>query len=257
LPNAFVKRALDNEVGPQVADAFKIERGPFPENSGSIKFDLSVSVRHASCLRSRRSYCQAARLGTAPPSGWGQDRLIFAGLYRLAPKVLGALAIVKPKTVIKWHRAGFRSYRRWKSRRPTVAPEIQKLIREMSIVNPLWGAPRIHGELLKLGLDIGQTSVAKYMVRRRDPPSQGWRTFLRNLADGIAAMDMFVGFNLRQAQSVWDWQGSCDCLMSPTCGLCCVPKQNNLGAQDGQAASFWEFSRDGVKAGRGDWRHVE
>jgi len=124
------------------------------------------------------------------------DRLIFAGLYRLAPKVLGALAIVKPETVIKWHRAGFRSYWRWKSRRrggrPTVAPEIRKLIREMSIANPLWGAPRIYGELLKLGIDIGQTSVTKYMVRRRDPPSQGWRTFLCNHADGIAAMDMFV-----------------------------------------------------------------
>ena len=76
--------------------------------------------------------------------------------------------------------------------RPTVPLEIRKLIREMSIANPLWGAPRIHGELLKLGVDIGQTSVAKYMVRRRDPPSQGWRTFLRNHADGIAAMDMFV-----------------------------------------------------------------
>jgi hypothetical protein len=124
------------------------------------------------------------------------DRLIFAGLYCLAPKVLGALAIVKPETVIKWHRAGFRLYWRWKSRRrggrPTVAPEIRQLIREMSIANPLWGAPRIHGELLKLGVGIGQTSVAKYMVRRRDPPSQGWRTFLRNHADGIAAMDMFV-----------------------------------------------------------------
>jgi hypothetical protein len=85
---------------------------------------------------------------------------------------------------------------RWKSRRrggrPTVAPAIRKLIREMSIANPLWGAPRIHGELLKLGIDIGQISVAKYMARRRDPPSQGWRTFLRNHADGIAAMDMFV-----------------------------------------------------------------
>jgi hypothetical protein len=69
---------------------------------------------------------------------------------------------------------------------------IRKLIREMSIANPLWGAPRIHGELLKLGVEIGQTSVAKYMVRRRDPPSQGWRTFLRNHADGIAAIDMFV-----------------------------------------------------------------
>jgi hypothetical protein len=73
-----------------------------------------------------------------------------------------------------------------------VAVEIRRLIREMSISNPLWGAPRIHGELLKLGIEIGQTSVAKYMVRRRHPPSQGWRTFVRNHADGIAAMDLFV-----------------------------------------------------------------
>jgi len=118
------------------------------------------------------------------------DRLIFAGLYRLAPSVLGALAILKPETVIRWHRAGFRSYWRWKSRhrggRPTVPLEIRQLIREMSIANPLWGAPRIHGELLKLGIEIGQTSVAKYMARRRGPPSQGWKTFLRNHANGIA-----------------------------------------------------------------------
>ena len=124
------------------------------------------------------------------------DRLIFVCLYRLRPGVRDALAIVKPETVVKWHRVGFRLYWRWKSKsrggRPTVPLEIRKLIREMSIANPPWGAPRIHGELLKLGVDIGQTSVAKYMVRRRDPPSQGWRTFLRNHADGIAAMDLFV-----------------------------------------------------------------
>src|SRR4030081_2113293 len=113
------------------------------------------------------------------------DRLIFVCLYRLRPGVRDALVIVKPETVVKWHRAGFRLYWRWKSKarggRPTVPLEIRKLIREMSIANPLWGAPRIHGELLKLGVDIGQTSVAKY--RRRDTPSQGWRTFLRNHAD--------------------------------------------------------------------------
>jgi transposase InsO family protein len=124
------------------------------------------------------------------------DRLIFVGLYWLFPKIREALAIVKPETVVRWHRAGFRSYWRWKSRarggRPTVALEIRELIREMSIANPLWGAPRIHGELLKLGIEIGQTSVAKYMARRRGPPSQGWKTFLRNHADGIAAMDLFV-----------------------------------------------------------------
>src|ERR1700757_3051425 len=98
------------------------------------------------------------------------DRLIFVCLYRLLPGVRDALAIVKPETVVKWHRAGLRLYWRWKSRRrggrPTVTPEIRKLIREMSIANPLWGAPRIHGELLKLGIDIGQTSVAKYMAKR-------------------------------------------------------------------------------------------
>ena len=124
------------------------------------------------------------------------DRLIFAALYRFVPAVISALAIVKPATVIKWHRAGFKLYWRWKSRRrggrPTVPLEIRQLICEMSIANPLWGAPRIHGELLKLGLDIGQTSVAKYMVRRRVPPSQGWKTFLHNHADGIVAMDLFV-----------------------------------------------------------------
>src|ERR1700755_2581869 len=88
------------------------------------------------------------------------DRLIFASLYRLAPKVLGALTIVKPETVIKWHRAGFRACWRWKSRRrggrPAVAPEIRKLIREMSIAHPLWRAARVHWQLLKLGIDIGQ-----------------------------------------------------------------------------------------------------
>jgi len=124
------------------------------------------------------------------------DRLIFVCLYRLLPRVRDALTIVKPETVVKWHRAGFRLYWRWKSKarggRPTVPLEIRRVIREMSIANPLCGAPRIHGELLKLGVGIGQTSVAKYMVRRRNPPSQGWRTFLRNHADGIAAMDLFV-----------------------------------------------------------------
>ena len=124
------------------------------------------------------------------------DRLIFVGLYQLFPKICDVLAIVKPDTIVRWHHAGFRSYWRWKSRprggRPTVPLEVRRLIREMSITNPLWGAPRIHGELLKLGIDIGQTSVAKYMAKRRGPPSQGWKTFLNNHADGIAAMDLFV-----------------------------------------------------------------
>src|SRR5829696_6437798 len=124
------------------------------------------------------------------------DRLVLGWACRLFPNACDALAIVQPETVLRWHRAGFRSYWRWKSRRrsgrPAVSSEIRQLIREMSVANPLWGAPRIHGELLKLGIDIGQTSVAKYMTRRRGPPSQGWKTFFRNHADGIAAIDLFV-----------------------------------------------------------------
>jgi hypothetical protein len=103
------------------------------------------------------------------------DRLIFVCLYRLRPGVRDALAIVKPETVVKWHRAGFRLYWRWKSKprggRPTVPLEIRKLIREMSLANPLWGAPRIHGELLKLGIDIGQTGVAKLCVPKTLNPT--------------------------------------------------------------------------------------
>ena len=104
--------------------------------------------------------------------------------------------IIAPDTVIRWHRGGLRSYWRWKSRRcggrPEMPADIRQLIREISAANPLWGAARIHGELLKLGIDIGQTTVAKYMARGRRPPSQGWKTFLRNHADGIASMDLFV-----------------------------------------------------------------
>jgi hypothetical protein len=124
------------------------------------------------------------------------DRLVFVGLYRLFPKVCDALAIVKPDTIVRWHRAGFRLYWRWKSRRrggrPRMPLKICRLIREMSIANPLWGAPRIHGELLKLGIEVGQTTVAKYMAKGRRSPSQGWKTLLHNHADGIAAMDLFV-----------------------------------------------------------------
>jgi hypothetical protein len=124
------------------------------------------------------------------------DRLIFAGLYAVAPRIVSALAIVEPRTVVRWYRAGFRWFWRWKSQspsgRPRVPIETRRLIREMSLANPLWGAPRIHGELLKLGIDVGQTSVAKYMARRRRPPSQGWETFLHNHADGIASIDLFV-----------------------------------------------------------------
>jgi len=132
------------------------------------------------------------------------DRLFLVTLYRWFPSVLRAITIVRPETLVRWHRAGFRRYWRWKSRslggRPKIDGELRALIRRMSAENSLWGAPRIHGELLKLGFEVGQSSVAKYMVKRCGPPSQGWRTFLRNHAPDIAAMDLFVvptiGFDL-------------------------------------------------------------
>jgi transposase InsO family protein len=135
------------------------------------------------------------------------DRWFFIQLYRWFPSILRVLAIIRPETLVRWHRAGFRRYWRWKSRRrggrPPVEAELRALIRRMSIENPLWGAPRIHGELLKLGFEVAQSSVAKYMVKRRVPPSQGWRIFLHNHAPDIAAMDLFVvptiGFDLLYA----------------------------------------------------------
>ena len=135
------------------------------------------------------------------------DRWFFIQLYRWFPAILKVLTIMRPETLVRWHRAGFRRYWRWKSRRrggrPPVETELRALIRRMSIENPLWGAPRIHGELLKLGFEVAQSSVAKYIVKRRVPPSQGWRTFLRNHAPDIAAMDLFVvptiGFDLLYA----------------------------------------------------------
>jgi hypothetical protein len=104
--------------------------------------------------------------------------------------------IVKPETVIAWHRRGLRLFWTWKSHRrfgrPTVPVEIRTLIRTMSEANALWGAPRVHGELLKLGFHVSQATVAKYMVRRRRPPSQTWRRFLANHVTQIAAADFFV-----------------------------------------------------------------
>ena len=106
------------------------------------------------------------------------------------------MLIIRPDTLVRWHRAGFRRYWSWKSRsrigRPKVDYELRALIRRMSAENPLWGAPRIHGELLKLGFGVAQSTVAKNMVKRRGPPSQTWRTFLRNHAPDIAAIDLFV-----------------------------------------------------------------
>src|SRR5262244_3432516 len=123
------------------------------------------------------------------------DRFLFVWLYRWFPCVLSAIAILRPETIIRWHRAGFQSYWRERSRkpvgRPRISAELRSLIGAMSRANHLWGAPHIHGELLKLGFTIAQSTVARYMYRGW-PPSQGWRTFLTNHVDGIAAIDLFV-----------------------------------------------------------------
>jgi transposase InsO family protein len=125
------------------------------------------------------------------------DRMLWAWFCGTWTAWRSALYIVKPDTVIAWHRKGFRLFwtgkiRRGQPGRPAVPKEIRKLIRQMSRDNPLWGAPRIHGELLKLGIDIGETSVSKYMVRHRNPPSQSWRTFLENHLKSTVSIDFFT-----------------------------------------------------------------
>ena len=124
------------------------------------------------------------------------DRCLWALLSRIWAGWQTALVIVKPETVIAWHRRGFRLWWTWKSRRrmgrPAVPADVRTLIRTMAQANPRWGAPRIHGELLKLGIDVSQATVAKYMGRPRQPPSQTWRTFLRNHIGQIVAADFFV-----------------------------------------------------------------
>jgi transposase InsO family protein len=145
----------------------------------------------------RRCASRRLRLSSA-------DRLTFVWLYRLCPSVADGVTIIRPETVIRWHRQGFRAFWRWKSRsrggHPAILREIRDLIREMSRANWLWGAPRIHGELLKLGVEVAESTVAKYMVKRPRRPGQSWATFLRNHAAGIAATDLFVvptiGFKL-------------------------------------------------------------
>ena len=125
------------------------------------------------------------------------DRLLWVWLYRIWPRALHALVLVKPATVVQWNRKGFRLYWRWRSRschlgRPGTSTENRDLIREMSMANPLWGAPRIHGELLKLGIEVSQATVGRCMPWRPKVPSPTWRSFLHNHMRDMAAIDMFV-----------------------------------------------------------------
>ena len=122
------------------------------------------------------------------------DRAFMIWMVRLWPNLLNVVRVVQPETVLRWHRAGFRIYWRWKSRkrvgRPRIDRELRDLIRRMSQENPLWGASRIHGELLMLGFEVAQSTVSRYITRARPPPSQSWKTFLRNHAHAIAAIDL-------------------------------------------------------------------
>jgi transposase InsO family protein len=137
-------------------------------------------------------------LRRAPPRLrlYGSDRAVLVWMTRIWPGLLDAAKVVQPETILRWHRAGFKAFWRRKSRnragRPKVDRELRDLIRRMGRENPLWGAPRIHGELLMLGFEVAQSTVSKYMVRGRRPPSQSWKTFLQNHAEAIAAIDMCV-----------------------------------------------------------------
>jgi transposase InsO family protein len=171
--------AILHLVGTFVADLFKSRRRLEAENL-FLRHQLSIALRRApDRLRLR-----------------GSDRVLMVWMTRIWPGLLDLAQIVEPGTILRWHRAGFTAYWRWKSRsragRPKIKRELRDLIRQMSRENPLWGAPRIHGELLKLGFEIAESTVSTYMVRRRGPPSQSWRTFLRNHADAIAAIDLCV-----------------------------------------------------------------
>jgi hypothetical protein len=123
------------------------------------------------------------------------DRALFIWLYRRFPRILDAVTIVRPETVVRWHRMGYAAFWQWKSRRrggrPRIGKEVRDLIRRMSIENPLWGAPRIHGELLKPGINVAQSTVSVYMVPRQGRPLQTWKSFLRNHAKEMALSRRF------------------------------------------------------------------
>ena len=121
---------------------------------------------------------------------------LFILMTKLWPSLLGAAQVVQPETILRWRRADFKVFWRWKSRKRTGRPKINRglrdLIQRMSRENPRWGASRIHAELLMLGFEVAQSTVSKYMVRPANLPSQTWKTFLRNHAEAIAAIDMCV-----------------------------------------------------------------
>lgn len=157
----------------------------------------SLQGRHALALENLALRHQLAILhrgAPARPRIHRFDRALWVWLSRVFDEWREVLVVVKPDTVVRWHRSAFRWFWRRKSSRgrPAKAPDVVRLIKAMSRANPLWGAPRIQGELAKLGIDVAKSTVEKYMARRRKPPSPTWRSFLENHLDGIAAVDFFV-----------------------------------------------------------------
>jgi transposase InsO family protein len=166
-------------LGSSVADLFKSRHRLEVENL-FLRHQLNIALRRTP---------QHLRLR-------GDERALLVWVTQLWPCLLGLARVVQPDTILRWHRAGFRAYWRWKSEgrvgRPRIERELRDLIRRMSKENPLWGAPRIHGELLKLGFEVAESTVSKYIIHCRGTPSQNWRTFLDNHADAIAAIDFCV-----------------------------------------------------------------
>ena len=171
--------AILHALGMFVSDLFK-SRSRLEAENLFLRHQLNIALRRAPPrLRLR-----------------GSDRALLIWMTRLWPSLLGMAQVVQPETILRWHRAGFKAFWRWKSRnragRPKIDRGLRDLIQRMSSENLLWGASRIHGELLMLGFEVAQSTVSKYMVRGQNPPSQTWKTFLRNHAEAIAAIDMCV-----------------------------------------------------------------
>jgi hypothetical protein len=166
-------------LGMFVADQFK-SRSRLEAENLFLRHQLNIALR---CAQRR-------------PQLRTSDRVLLFWMTKLWPSLLGAVQVVQPDTILRWHRAGFKLFWRWKSRhragRPRIDRGLRDLIRRMNRENPLWGASRIHGELLILGFEVAQSTVSKYMARSGKPPSQGWKTFLCNHAEAIAAIDMCV-----------------------------------------------------------------
>src|SRR6476660_1315643 len=166
--------AILHALGMFVADQFKARSRLGAENL-FLRHQLAIALRRAPPrLRLR-----------------GRDRALLIWMTRLWPNLLGAVQVVQPETILRWHRAGFKIFWRWKSRhragRPRIDRGLRHMIRRMSSENPLWGASRIHGELLMLGFEVAQPTVSKYMARPSKLPSQPWKTFLRNRSRRQAA----------------------------------------------------------------------